>query len=292
MTKRVLLLGASGFIGKNLCEAIKKDIRYELLAPTRSELNLLDANACRMYLQHSQPDYVIHSAVNISSAEGSLQSFFNILNHRALFGHLIQIGSGAEYDRRICSPQVIEQDFGKSIPTDSYGLAKYLIARELNATCRDKVTNFRLFGVFGKHEDINRRFISNNIVRVLAGLPISINQDVVFDYIDVQDFCDFLVKILPRLPLEGVSYNFSADRPVSLSFLAHVIKSQMHVEQDIQIKNKDFGREYTGSSKKLFSEVDAYKFRPLEESIRDLICFYQKSMTEDMIQIFKDKSNA
>lgn len=287
MSKRILLLGGTGFIGQNLAAAIKKDERYELFCPIRSELNLLDPGACKSYLQRVHPDFVIHSAVDITSAERSLQSFFNIFNQRDLYGHLIQIGSGAEYDRRIAVPNVREVDFGKSVPTDSYGLAKYLIARELNAIGPGGATNFRLFGIFGRYEDFSRRFISNNIVRVLANMPISVGQDVVFDYIDVRDFADFLLGVMPRLPFSDVSYNFCSGRPRSLISIAQIIKEKMNVTQDIQIREINLGKAYTGSAVKLFSELGEYTFRPIEESIEGLIEFYRKNATEEMLMIVR-----
>ena len=74
-----------------------------------------------------------------------------------------------------------ESYIGKNIPTDMYGLSKYIM-NEYARNSRN-IVNLRLFGVFGKYEDYRIRFISNNICRVLAGNTISINQNVFFDYI-------------------------------------------------------------------------------------------------------------
>ena len=230
MKPKVLLLGSNGYIGRNLTEIFAHNSDYVLLTPKRLELNLLDEEACKQYLIINKPDFIIHSAVDINSAETSLKLFFNILNHSNKFGQLIQIGSGAEYDRKLCESNVSECDFGRSIPTDSYGIAKYLIARELESHPIGKVVNFRLFGVFGKYEDISRRFISNNIVRVLAGLLITVNQDVIFDYIDVHDFGLFILDYLTGKPLKEISYNFCRGKSLLLSEIAKIIKFQMSVD--------------------------------------------------------------
>ena len=292
MVMKILLLGATGFIGKNLSEAIKNDARYELFAPDRKELNLLDAGACSEYLKKAKAEYVIHSAVDINSAEASLRSFFNVLNQKSHFKHLIQIGSGAEYDRKVMNPSATEDDFGYSIPTETYGLTKYLISRELNEVGPGKVTNFRLFGIFGKYEDFNRRFISNNIVRIHCGGRVAINQDVVFDYVDVRDFSKFILNIIPRLPLEKVSYNFCTGQPLRLSTIAEIIRKKMDVDELVVIRNEGLGREYTGCPNTLFSETGEFNFRSLEDSIDDLICFYKNNLTEEQIKLFKVGMNA
>ena len=56
--------------------------------------------------------------------------------------------------------------------------------------------NLRLFGVYGEFEDYSRRFISNNICRVLSGLPISMNRDMKFDYIYMNDLCFIIEKVI------------------------------------------------------------------------------------------------
>lgn len=291
MAAKILLLGATGFIGKNLHKAFLLDSRYVIYAPARSELNLLDALSCKNYLNFLRPDFVIHSAVDITSTERSLQAFFNILNNHDLFGHLVQIGSGAEYDRQSCGPMVTEEAFGRSVPTDTYGLAKYLIARELQSSHVGRATNFRLFGIFGVHEDYSRRFISNNIVRVLSGLPISLNQDMLFDYIDVDDFCKFLLDSLLALPFNEVSYNFCRGEPTTLLCIAEMLQRKMSPIGEIVIKNHGMRSEYTGSPSKLFTERGTYKFISMSESVDSLISFYRASLSKEFLAFFFESHN-
>ena len=90
--KKILIIGGTGFIGRNLLHYFKNHTSYDVAAPTRSELNLLDDTACKNYIKYLKPDYVVHCAVNIASVEDSLKIFFNIYNQRDNFGHLIQLG--------------------------------------------------------------------------------------------------------------------------------------------------------------------------------------------------------
>ena len=284
---KLLIVGGTGFIGKNLKIFFSKLNAYEVHSPTRQELNLSDDSACSDYLKKLKPDFVIHSAVDITSVENSLKAFFNIYNNHENFGHLVQIGSGAEYDKRKYHPLMTESLFSNSVPVDTYGVAKYSIANILESTNIKKFTNLRLFGIYGKFEDYSRRFISNNICRVLSGFPITMNKNMLFDYIYVDDFARFLQMLLPQLPLADVSYNFCSGKPVSFVYLAESIKKVMSVKTDIVIKNEGMNPEYSGDPSKLLSQFPEYSFTSYEENITKLVDFYKKTLTKDDIDIFK-----
>lgn len=287
----ILIIGGTGFIGRNLRKYFEENTSYIIDAPTRQDLNLLDDQACKNYLSSKNPDFVIHCAVDISSVENSLKMFFNIFNEQDSYGQLIQLGSGAEYDRRVYQPKMNESKYGVSIPVDTYGLSKYLIARELKSEANQKSINLRLFGIFGKHEDYTRRFISNNICRVLAGLPISLNRDMLFDYIHVDDLGRFLVSLLPKLPLRFNDYNFCTGNPLSLREIGLMIQDVMGQEKPITIKQDGFNPEYSGNPGKLFSEIGNFEFSPIKDKIIELADFYNKNMTPLDIKRFKDGLN-
>ena len=284
---KLLIIGGTGFIGKNLKEYFSKQREISVYSPTRQELNLVDDIACMDYIKSLKPDIVIHSAVQIDSLENSLKAFYNIYNAHEYFGHMIQIGSGSEYDRRYYEPRINETPFFKSIPVDTYGLTKFSIATVLENTLNKKFTNLRCFGVFGKYEDYSRRFISNNICNTIAGLPISLNRDMLFDYIWVEDFAKFTHSILDKLPLPSVSYNFCSGNPISLLSLAKIIKKLMNTEIKIQVKNSGMNKEYSGDPSKLFNEVGNFEFTAFEDSIKSLIEFYQNNFTTEDIKKFK-----
>jgi GDP-L-fucose synthase len=276
--KKVLIIGASGFLGKNIAETFKKNNIFLIYTPARSELNLLDPDACKKYLSKLKPDYIIHAAIDIESIANSLKIFFNILSCYDDYGHLIQLGSGGEYDRRFCGPLVSENFFGKSIPIDDYGISKYAIANQLESFYKGKVTNFRLFGVYGKYEDTSRRFISNNICRVLAGDSILVNKDMYFDYVYVEDFTNYLVDIIDFLPLSSISYNFCTGKPISLVEIAEKIKLQFSGDRKLDIKIISRSHdEYSGSPMKLFSEFREPTLTSIDEGIKRLFAFYENN---------------
>ena len=256
-------------------------------APTRQELDLFDDNSCLEYVKKLKPDLVIHSAVDITSVENTLKVFFNIYNAKKYFGHMVQIGSGAEYDKRVYEPIMKESLFKKSIPIDTYGLGKFCIANALESTEENKVTNLRLFGIFGSYEDYSRRFISNNICNSLAGIPVSLNRNMLFDYIWVDDFSRFLHSILDKFPLARTSYNFCSGTPISLVDLAEIINDLMSNSTDVIVKNSGMNPEYSGDPSIIFNEIGDFDFTPFESSIGKLIKFYKETLTDADIEIFR-----
>jgi UDP-glucose 4-epimerase len=284
--KTILIVGSTGFIGRNLREYFSINSDFLLLTPTRQQLNLLSDIDCESYLKHYKPDIVIHAAVDILSVENTLKMFFNIFNQKSHYGALIQIGSGAEYDKRTYSPMIQECEFGKSIPVDTYGLAKYLISREMESN--QFGLNLRVFGIFGPHENFHRRFISNNICRVLAGFPISINRDMRFDYIEVDDLARGILKIVNSDPLSEVSYNFCSGKPVLLSEIALMIQSEMNCSLSVNILNSGNNPEYSGSPQKLIKEMGEFEFTPIKDSIKKLIDFYVNHFSNEQLVKFKE----
>jgi len=287
---KLLIIGGTGFIGKNLKKYFEEKKDFEVYTPTRQELDLFDDISCLEYVKNLKPDLVIHSAVDITSVENTLKVFFNIYNANKYFGHMVQIGSGAEYDKRAYEPRMKESLFKKSIPIDTYGLGKFCIANVLENTVNNKVTNLRLFGIFGSYEDYSRRFISNNICNSLAGLPVSLNRNMLFDFIWVDDFSRFLHSILDKLPLSTTSYNFCSGSPVSLMNLAEIINDHMSNNTDVIVKNPGMNPEYSGDPSIIFNEIGDFDFTSFESSISKLIKFYKETLTNEDIEIFRGQA--
>lgn len=286
---RLLLTGANGFIGKNLYELLSHD--YDVTAVGRNELDLTDEQAVADFLKFQKFDIVLHAA-NVNSSrgdivtpyevlQGNLKMFYNLVRHSDLYKRLLYFGSGAEFDKDHYIPKMSEQYFGSSIPSDPYGLSKYIMARE--AFQYSNVFNLRLFGVFGKYEEWTHRFISNAICRALFNQPITIHQNVFFDYICVED----LSRILPfffEKELNYKHYNICRGNTVDLLTLANMVKKQTKAEVPIIVESEGLKSEYSGNNSRMLSLTGDYKFTPFEESINMLIDFYRDTLSAGDIE--------
>lgn len=275
---KVLITGASGFIGRNLVEELQK--KYFLLTPAHKELNLLNQKDVSNYFKKNSIDCIIHCAVyggsRISeqvdnSLYKNLRIFFNIIHNKNKFKKIIFIGSGAEYDKSKPIIKVKEEDYDKSIPKDNYGFYKYICSKYIKEV--NYIVNLRLFGIFGKYEKYKLRFISNSICKSIFGIPITINRNVVFDYLYIKDF----VRIADFFIQNNVNekfYNIGRGKSIDLLSIAKIINEISDNKVDIIIKNKSLGNEYTCNNTRLINELGNFKFTDLKKSIRGLYQWY------------------
>jgi UDP-glucose 4-epimerase len=269
---RVLVTGTTGFVGRNIKEAFATRFPSAWF-PKRQELNLLETDSVSKYLRKGNFDVVIHCGVTLHSVEENLKMYFNLERCSECFGKLICVGSGAEYGPQYYVPRMRETYFGKHVPTDIYGFSKYVISKDIVALPRN-IFNLRVFGIFGKYENYKRRFISNNICRALSGQAISINKNMVFDYLFVDDFLEILATFISSNPNHR-AYNVCRGQGVTLTLLAETIKAVHGQELPIILKSQGENPEYTGDNSLYSEEFGVPTFHSLDESIEQLYKWYK-----------------
>lgn len=279
--KSILILGASGFVGRNLFEKLRS--KYDVLAPSRSALNLLDESSLEKYFKTKRIEVVINAAVVGGSRkeehenfmlQNNLKMFFNIVRNKKYFKKMIHFGSGAEYDKKRALINVKEEDFDKKIPEDEYGLYKYICSKYIEET--NAIVNLRIFGLFGKYEDYRYRFISNAICRNIYGLPITLHQDVYFDYLYINDF----IKIIDYFIINDAkykSYNIGTGSPVSLLTLAKKINEIADIKSEILVKKKGLNWQYSCNNNRLKEETKDFSFQSISGSLEELYGWYKRN---------------
>ncbi|CAB1064781.1 UDP-glucose 4-epimerase (EC [Olavius sp. associated proteobacterium Delta 1] len=269
---KLLITGTNGFIGRNLKEYFQ-DRHCDLYFPKREQLDLLDSKAVYEYLKRNEFEIVIHCGVNISSVEENLKMYFNLERCSGFYGKMLCLGSGAEYDMNNYIPRMKETYFGKNMPSDIYGFSKYIIARDIESIPRN-IYNLRIFGIYGKYENYQRRFISNNIYRVLCGQDISINQNMLFDYLFMADFVRIVEKFMYKDTTRR-TYNVCTGKRIDLLSLAEIIKEVDGGRRKIHVKKDGFKPEYSGDNTLFLREYGKFDFTPPGEAIRKLYHWYK-----------------
>jgi NAD dependent epimerase/dehydratase family. len=281
MCKNILITGAGGFVGRNLREYL--DNKYNIFATTRKDLDLLSQEAVTEYIVKNNIETVIHCANvggsrkngydqgSVDTASANIRMFFNILSAVKPGMRLLHFGSGAEYEKKRDLHKVKVDDFGYKIPSDEYGFSKYVISKYIENT--DDVYCFRIFGLYGKYEDYSYKFISNAIIKNILGLPIVINQNVIFDYLFIDDLLKITEDFINK-PLFSRFVNITPSQSIDLISIAKIINKVSGRQSEIIVLNDKLNYEYTGDNRELLNNFDNYDFISYEEGISRLYNYY------------------
>ena len=291
----ILITGAEGFVGRNLAESFVKN-SYPVLAPTRAELDLANAAAVADYFQRNTIDTIIHCATTLrevttyptDTCENNLRMFFNLERQLTSSMKLIHLGSGSEYDRKFWHAKMPEDFFDKHVPDDSHSYSKYLISKYIEEIRGKNIVCLRIFGIYGKYEDYRYKFISNSIVKNLLGMPIVINQNVVYDYLYISDF-NRIAEYFVNNRAKHAAYNITPTASIDLLTIAGHINEVSAKKSEIQVLNDGIGVEYSGDNTRFLAETGGFTFTPDRDAIEDLYRHYASQATElDASSIRKD----
>lgn len=283
MKKKILIIGANGFVGRNLKEFLSKEKNiYEIYAPSTKEFDVSDDWIVKDILTENYYDVIIHAAVynprvdiikNASKElDKNLRMFFNFERYQDLYGKMIYFGSGAEFDKRGDIIMVDENNIGNGIPNTDYGFYKYIINKSIMNS--KNIYNFRIFGLFGKYEDWRKTFISGACCKALKNLPITIRQNVLFDYLYVEDFCK-IIKWFIDHKIKYKSYNISSGKRIDLLTIANIVKSVSCKDIPIYICKEEFGNEYSANNNRILEEMGEFNFTSVKDAINDLYNWYK-----------------
>lgn len=269
----ILLTGSGGFIGLNLKEYLKA--KYTLFCPRSYELDLTHSDAVKSYFQNHNIDLIIHCA-SIGGARGqddpettidaNLSMLNNLILYRRSGVRIILFGSGAMYDKSKDLHKVKESDIGKFIPSDLYGQAKLKIAEVVKSY--SDILCLNIFACYGYNEK-SSRFPSYAINQVIQGQDIIINQNVIFDYLFVEDMQKIVEYFIENIPKNKI-INITPTKSVSLLEVAEIVKEISESGCNIEIQNPVMNNEYTGDNSILLKEIPDLIFTSMKEGLLKL----------------------
>ena len=277
--QKILLTGSGGFVGQNL-KPFLENKGFKVIAPRSSEYDFSDLKTVQHLTTEHNPDiFILAGFYGINTPippqdiyEKNLQilnNFINVSSGKPIF----TFGSGAEFDKSSPIVDVGDENWENTPPADLYGRAKYLISQEIKK--HENVWNLRLFGVYGPHET-NNRFITHAIHCVLENKPITIRQNVIFSYLEVNDLCHLICYFLQNHPKHKF-INMVPPTTVDLKTLAGIVNKIAGTNQPIIISKKGLANEYTGKPENLLKERPNFDFTPLEIGIKRLYEFIKNN---------------
>lgn len=183
---RILLTGSRGMLGASILDLICD--KYEVLAPTRIDLDLLDSEQVLNYLKKHKPTLIIHTAARVGGIQANIEKgldFFtdnlkidsNIFNAarslRVL--NLIYIGSSCMYPKDH-NNALKESDLltGSLEPTnEGYALAKIIGTKTVELVAKGENLAWRTFilsNLYGPkdHFEPDRSHLIAAVIRKVA----------------------------------------------------------------------------------------------------------------------------
>ena len=239
--KRVLLTGASGFIGSKLCERLLL-LGAKVHAVSRSQhpsqsskaewlhVDLSDLAQVRKAFQAVSPDFVFHLAGEVT---GRRDLDFVASSFRAnLVSGLNMLIATTEYgcDRLILAGSMEEPDpkEGMPVPASPYAAAKWAVsgyAEMFRALYGTPVINPRIFMVYGPGQRDLKKLIPYVATSFAKGQPPQLmSGERRIDWVYVDDVVAGLVCMLTRQGSEGARIDLGSGSLVKVREVVEILR--------------------------------------------------------------------
>ena len=97
---RLMITGGRGMVGRNLCEHPSAS-GYDILAPTRAELDLADSSAVQAYVASNKPDMIIHAAGTVGGIQANIEAPVKFLMENLAVGSNLIMAARADSSPRM-----------------------------------------------------------------------------------------------------------------------------------------------------------------------------------------------
>ena len=243
MKQVIYLSGGSGMVGKNILDHIDSK-KYKILAPRKSELNLLKYNDVEGFIANNRPDLIIHAAGVVGGIEANISQPVNFFVDNIQMGinilkasmsnkvkKLINLSSSCMYPRNSEKALSEEQILtGELEPTnEGYAIAKCAITKlceyinkEDNSLTYKSVIPCNLYGKYDNFDPTSSHMIPgvvrkmheakiNNLKSVDIWGDGSARREFMFTS-DLADFIFYSIKNFEKMPQNinvGIGLDYS-----------------------------------------------------------------------------------
>lgn len=241
MTKKVLITGGTGFIGRNVvAELIKRGYEVHSLvfppfAPEQKglvqyEMNLMGSNAVDKFLSEHHFENLIHLAWYVGKgchiADQNIDwtiSTLNLLTSFQKYGGKTFVGAGtiSEYEYKF---GYLLEDETPTSPETLYGESKNSVYKIAKTFCKQHDMKFkwpRIFNLYGPNEK-PQRLMPSVINSCLKGEDVKVSDCLKFqDYLHVEDTARGIVEVFES-DMQG-AVNICSGKPVQLRYIVNKI---------------------------------------------------------------------
>lgn len=300
--EKMLITGATGFLGRNFLECIDKE-KYEVhiiqrgnqvmkgiwshRADTLEQSQTLDiirnvrANILVLFAWNVKSQSYWHGMENRKWVNATLMIAEQFLKLGGGKKYIVFAGTSASYDY---SHGVLLEDKKMERPDTLYGISKLYTSDMLRFLAEQEGAQYmeaRLFSIFGIYERAGR-LITNTIESLRKNKLILNNKwQLERDYIYIKDAVR-AIRHLIDLRAEGV-YNISSGKAVRIEYIIKTIAQCMGKEDMVILSEFDGTGEHMliqGDNGKLLNTGFHFRYS-FEEAIREEIHWYTDTLTKE-----------
>lgn len=269
MRKNILVIGATGFIGKNVVEKLLENNNIIILLVRDSfkvceplnnhkSVTIIQADLKNIILiKETLETYEINLVLHLASSlipSSNLEEFNRELNNivipsfrllEALDEKKIKViffSSGGTIYGEVGEGKI--QEDHRLQPINYYGHSKFMIESYIKFLGRTKNLNFLIFrpsNVYGKYQRVEAKqgFIAVSIGKILSDSPIEIwgDGESVRDYIDVEDLAIFTSQII-NLDVNNEVFNIGSSIGTSLNQIIKHLENTIGKKIEVTYKNR------------------------------------------------------
>jgi UDP-glucose 4-epimerase len=246
-TNKILVTGASGFIGTHLIRALL-DRGYDVYGVSRSQpkvsdsrlrfesVDLTDSGSVRKTFESIRPDLVYHLA-SYAQGERNLELVLPTFTGE-LTTSINVLTSATEFKtRRVVMAGSLEESDSSEVPSSPYAAAKMatrLYAKMFYELYKLPIVFTRIFMVYGPGQS-SKKLISHSIATLLRGETLKIGSpDRRVDWIYIKDVVAGLLAVAETPGIEGTSVDLGSGELVDIRYLVNRLREIINPEATIE----------------------------------------------------------
>ena len=292
---KILITGATGFIGKNFLNSISEDVSILAISKSHNQFentnnkveyiisDLGDVEKYKKFVYQFEPTVAIHLAWHGIPDLGQKNSQFNKRISIKLIDVLVKLksikkiiitGSCLEYS----SSKINCKEDQSILPNSYFSTSKNDIRKYLKKECDENQIDYywlRLFYVYGKYQRKDSLIPSLINCLLKKEVPIINNPYDENDYINIDDVVDF-IKLILKSKMESGIYNIGSGKTLNPIQISRIIEKKLYRNDDLTKKillKKNEGKQikFYANIMKFSKYYDTHNLISLDQGIEKLI---------------------